>query len=456
MANYVKIKKGLNIPLAGKASDELSIADNVTLYAISPLDYPGINWKANVKEGDAVEIGSALLYDKAAPSMKLTSPVSGTVKEVRRGERRRILYVTVEKQNEQQESGFSKRIADVSTALSEAGDETSRIRILMQMSGFWAFMRQRPFDIVPAAGSEPRDIFVTAFDSAPLAKPMLTENLTPFLDKGLEALGKLTKGKVYLGVNPEQKLDTPHAIQYVFDGPHPAGNVGPQIAAIKPVNKSETVWTLDAETVCRIGRLIADDTLDTTTIVALTGEMVEQPSLLQTRFGASLSQLLQGHLKTGVETTRIISGNVLTGTKCDVKEDFLRYPYRQITAIPEGDKANEFMGWASLNPDKYSVKRSFPSFLAKASKPFRFDARIKGGHRAPILSGEFDKVFPFDIYPEYLLRAIENGDIDKMENLGIYEVAPEDFALAEFVDSSKNPLQQIVRVGLDNLRKELE
>ena len=239
---------------------------------------------------------------------------------------------------------------------------------------------------------------------------------------------------------------------YEFEGPHPAGNVGTQIAAINPVNKGETVWTLDAETAARIGKLYTDGNLDFSTVVAITGPEAKSPHSVRTIIGASLKTLLKGAVAGN--DTRIISGNVLTGVK-ETADGFLRYPYRQITLIQEGEHADEFMGWASMNPRKFSVKHTFPAFLRGLTKPYDFDSRIKGGHRAMILSGEYDKVFPMDIYPEYLLKAILAGDIDKMEKLGIYEVAPEDFALPEFVDTSKNELQKIVREGLDNLRKEL-
>lgn len=258
---------------------------------------------------------------------------------------------------------------------------------------------------------------------------------------------------MYLGIRPGSGITSKSAEVYEFDGPHPAGNVGVQIAAVKPVNKGETVWTLDAATAARIGMLCADGILNYHTVVAVTGEGVNDPHLVKTTMGASIDTLIGGMLKTG-QSLRIISGNVLTGVRVHTN-GFLRYPYRQITVIEEGDHADEFMGWASLDPGKFSVKRSFPAFLRGLSKPYKFDSRIKGGHRAMILSGEYDKVFPFDIYPEYLLKAIIAGDIDRMEKLGIYEVAPEDFALPEFVDTSKIELQKIVREGLDNLRKEL-
>lgn len=440
MANHIKIKKGLDIPLQGKASGTPVDDRESELFAITPDDFPGCTWKAVVKAGDSVAHGSPLLIDKASGTITLTSPVDGTVKEIHRGERRKIEFVSVEK-------GVCTDKADFNTST-----EREQIRTTLQASGMWAMMRQRPFDIVPEAESTPRDIFVTAFDSAPLAPAILEDSLAPYLEKGLEILKRLTDGYVYLGVRAGSGITSRVAEVYEFEGPHPAGNVGTQIAAINPVNKGETVWTLDAETAARIGKLYTDGNLDFSTVVAITGPEAKSPHSVRTIIGASLKTLLKGAVAGN--DTRIISGNVLTGVK-ETADGFLRYPYRQITLIQEGEHADEFMGWASMNPRKFSVKHTFPAFLRGLTKPYDFDSRIKGGHRAMILSGEYDKVFPMDIYPEYLLKAILAGDIDKMEKLGIYEVAPEDFALPEFVDTSKNELQKIVREGLDNLRKEL-
>lgn len=441
MAEIIRIKKGLDIPLSGKPSSEVTADKKTTLFAICPDDFPGHVWKSVVKPGDSVTAGQPLLKDKATGKIVLPSPVSGNVEEVRRGERRHIEFVSVTRNSEKTPE---KR------AIPKSREE---IKNLILESGLWAMMRQRPYDIVPEPEIPPRDIFVTAFDSAPLAGEILDDNLAKWLEKGLEALSGLTDGKVYLGVRAGAGISSRFAEVYEFDGPHPAGNVGTQIAAIKPVNKGETVWTLDAATAAKIGRLCGEGTIDYSTCVAITGPEVKNPRMVRTTVGASLSTLLAGELKTENDI-RIISGNVLTGIR--VKTDgFLRFPYRQISVISEGANADEFMGWASVSPKKYSVKRTFPAFLRGLSKPFDFDARIKGGHRAMILSGEYDKVFPFDIYPEYLLKAIIAGDIDRMEKLGIYEVAPEDFALPEFVDTSKIEIQKIVREGLDNLRKEL-
>ena len=442
MAEKIRIKKGLDIPMVGVPSSNITVDTSSRIFAISPDDFPGPTWKAVVKPDDNVKQGDPLFVDKNTSSLYLVSPVAGTIKEVNRGERRHINFISIEKTDETKES-----------VTSQPANTPEEIKTALLKSGLWAMMRQRPYDIVPEIESNPRDIFVTAFDTAPLAGDIITDSDNQWLEAGLETLSKLTAGKVYLSQRYGQGLESKVAEVYEFEGPHPAGNVGPQIAAIKPVNKGETVWTLDAMTAVRIGKLCKEGILDFSTLVAVTGPLIQNPHMVKAFVGASIEGLLHGMLDSD-KKTRIISGNVLTGLKVN-KEGFLHYPYRQITVIAEGDNADEFMGWASMNPGKYSVKRTFPAFLRGLSKPFDFDARIKGGKRAMILSGEYDKVFPFDIYPEYLLKAIIAGDIDKMEKLGIYEIAPEDFALPEFVDTSKQELQKTVREGLDYLRKEL-
>lgn len=444
MAEQIKIKKGLDIPLKGTASGNVVEDSSTRMAAICPDDFPGVTWKAAVKPGDNVEIGSPLLVSKEHSEICLVSPLKGVVDDVNRGERRHINFISVKSEN----------LTDIASYKSELNPSSPEdIKLALKQSGLWAMMRQRPYDIVPDSETVPRDIFITAFDSSPLAPALLDKDLEPWLGKGIKILSRLTPGKVYLGIRPGQKIESSDCVVTEFAGPHPAGNVGPQIAAIKPVNKGETVWTLDTATAARIGKLFDKKEIDVHTTVALTGPEVTDPHLVKTVIGAALEGLLKGNLNTD-KNIRIISGNVLTGQKVTT-DGFLHFPYRQITVIPEGNDADEFMGWASISPKKYSVKRSFPAFLRGLAKPFDFDARIKGGRRAMIMSGEYDKVFPFDIYPEYLIKAILSGDIDRMEKLGIYEVAPEDFALPEFVDTSKIELQKTVREGLDNLRKEL-
>ncbi len=435
MAIEINIKKGLDIPLEGKAEGK---PEPITtdLVGICPDDYPGYMWKCDVKPGDAVAKGAPLFHAKEAETIKLVSPISGTVEEIRRGERRKILSVTVK-------AGQDAN-ADIT-----AGDLSEKLKL----SGLWAMMRQRPYDVVPNEEAAPRDIFVTAFDSSPLAGNVIPNHIAEYLEPGLEALKTLTKGNIYLAVRPGQGLRTKIAKVLDMTGPHPAGNASVQIAAVAPINKGETVWTVDAGTVARIGMLVKKGYCDYRAEVAITGPAALKPKKVIVPIGGSLKDILAGEIKSD-EHVRVISGNVLTGVKESEEDGFLRFPYRQVTLIEEGDQADEFMGWASMNPKKFSIKRTFPAFLRGLEKPFNFDARIKGGRRAMILSGELDKVFPFDIYPEYLIKAMMAGDFDKMEKLGIYEIAPEDFALPEFVDTSKQELQKLTRESLERLRKD--
>lgn len=445
MAEIIKIKKGLDIPLGGRADNTVSYKIKASTVGVVPSDFPGYTWKLLVKPGDAVGKGSPLLQAKECPSLRLTSPSAGKVTEIRRGERRRILAVVIDCRSE-----------GLDAVRFESGKNGEELTDMLCRSGLWAMMRQRPYDVVPCPGVMPRDIYITAFDSAPLAPGLIEASDMEALRHGVAALSLLTKGKVYLNVAFGSGISVAGAVVTEFAGPHPAGNAGTQINAIRPVNKGETVWTLDARTAVRIGRLMTDGELDVAARVAVTGPRVGNPAMVETVTGCALEDLLNPFEVLQPQEDRVISGNVLTGIPVNPGTDFLHFPWRQVTVIADGADTDEFMGWASFSPRKYSVKRSFPGFLKGACGKFDFDARLRGGRRAPILSGEYDKVFPLDIYPEFLLRAIMDNDIDRMEKLGIYEVAPEDFALPEFVDTSKIPLQQIVRQGLDALRKEVE
>lgn len=444
MSETIKIKKGLDIRLKGEA--EGSVKDTLTtIFGIVPDDFPGWKWRLLVKEGESVAKGTPLLRDKSGRGINVVSPVGGVVRAVNRGERRKIESIVIDASDK---NGAAHSVG-------HGSDGRGEIIEALCASGLWAFMRQRPYDVVPDPEVTPRDIFITAFDSAPLAPALIQPSMRDSLQTGIKILGALTDGNVYLGVEPDSSINSDSARVYEFAGPHPAGNVGVQIANVKPVNKKEVVWALDARLVVRIGRLFGSRELDMAAEVAVTGPEAVNPVVVDTTVGASLATLLKGHV-ANEGADRIISGNVLTGWRTNLENGFLRWPYRQVTVISEGSDADEFMGWASVSPKKYSVKHSFPAFLRGLRKPFEFDARIKGGRRAMILSGEYDRVFPFDIYPEFLIKAILAKDIDKMEQLGIYEVAPEDFALPEFVDTSKTELQKIVADGLSYLRQEVE
>ena len=438
MSNF-KLKKGVNLSLAGAIADTTVATASPKRFAIVPDDFTGIIPRLDVKEGDKVLAGDALFHDKNHPQIKITSPVSGTVETIERGERRKILSIVITPDSENQFKVFN----------------TNDAKELLLESGLWAAMRQRPYDIVPDPEVTPRDIFVTAFDSAPLAASMSIQlaGKDAYLQKGVDALAKMTAGKVHVGCAPDAELSLKGCEVNTFAGPHPAGNAGVQLANVKPVNKGEVVWTLDAVAVARFGELIATKKLPVETIVAVVGENVTTPKLVKCTIGADIVSLTDGNIADAA-ASRIISGNVLTGVKV-AANGYLRFPYRQITVIPEVKDDAEFMGWVSLSPKKFSLYRSFTCRLFGAKKPFSFDSKLNGGERAIIMSGEYDRMLPMDIYAEFLIKAIIAFDIDKMEQLGIYEVAPEDFALAEFADTSKLPLQHIVREGLDKLRKEM-
>lgn len=446
MTKIVNIKKGLDISIRGNAVESAPVDVTPATCAIIPDDFPGITPKVDVKEGDEVVVGSTLFHDKAYPDVKVTSPVAGKVTAIVRGERRKLERIVI--------TPGTSPSTSLDFEVNNIDDRTRASRLLLD-SGLWAWMRQRPYDIVPNPGVTPRDIFITGFDSAPLAPDfeMMLDGKQKELGAAVALLKKLTDGDIYIGTREGSCLEAIDGVEtIIMNGPHPAGNVGVQICNVKPVNKGETVWTMDALTLLRIGKLATSGSLDMTVTAALTGCEVTEPHYINTIAGADMKSVLKGAVNNDDIHHRVISGNVLTGIPVG-EEGYLRFPYRQVTVIAEGDDFAEFMGWASLSPQKMSVNRSFPGHFFRHK--FCPDARILGGRRAMIMSGVYEKVMPMDILPEYLIKAIIARDIDRMEQLGIYEVAPEDFALCEYVDPSKLELQKIVQEGLDYLRKEL-
>ncbi len=441
----IKLKKGFDLRLEGQISDgtEPVVAAPSSTIGIVPDDFEGIVPRMDVRVGDSVIAGQVLYHDKNHETIKVTSPVCGTIKEVRRGERRKILAVVIEPANKQDDA--------------VTYDVKRPIKELLLESGLWVMMRQRPYDVVPNPEATPRDIFVTAFDSAPLAvnRTSFSAGEQQAAEAAVKALSTLTTGKVYIGISPAQDINISGAEINTFVGPHPAGNAGVQIANVKPVNKGETVWTLSLDTLLRIGALLTTDRMDYNVTVAVAGPMVAEPMLVKSVIGASIDSVLAGNIKGGAEP-RLIAGNVLSGVKVEL-DGYLRAPYTLLSVIAENNDPDEFMGWAALSPKRFSIYRLFTSWLAGLrSKPTNLDARIKGGERAIVRLDEYDDMLPMDIYAEFLIKAIIARNIEKMEELGIYEVAPEDFALAEFADTSKLELQRIVRDGLNWLRGEME
>ena len=445
MAKVIKLRKGLDINLKGKATKETATVKCPGEYALVPDDFTGVKPKVVVKEGDVVKAGDALFVDKLHPEVKFVSPVSGTVSLVERGDRRKLLSIRVKADEKQEARQFDTK-----------GD----VKALMLESGLFAFLRQRPYDVVANPEDKPKAIFVSAFNSMPLSQDFeyVLEGQEAEFQAGLSALAKMAK--VYLGVSAKQTAkaltDAKDCEVNIFDGPAPAGNVGVQINHVSPINKGEVVWTMGAEEVIFLGRLMKTGKVDFTRTIALAGSEVKAPKYYKVKVGQKLNTLLEGNLlplKGDGGAVRIISGNVMTGLKTSA-EGFLGAHATEVNVIPEGDHADEMLGWIMPRFNTFSTHRSYFSWLLGKKKEYVIDARIKGGERHMIMSGEYDKVFPMDIYAGYLVKAIIAGDIDRQEALGIYEVAPEDFAIAEFVDSSKLELQRIVREGLDILRKE--
>ena len=448
MANVIKLRKGLDINLKGKAAEELVTVKEPGFYALVPDDFPGVTPKVVVKEQEYVMAGGPLFIAKNHPEVKFVSPVSGVVTSVERGARRKVMNIVVEAAAEQDYEEFGKQ--DV------ARMNADRVKELLLQSGMFAFIKQRPYDVIADPAVAPRAIFVSAFDSNPLAPEFefALKGEEANFQTGLDALAKIAK--TYLGISVKQKsaalTQAKNVTITAFDGPNPAGNVGVQINRVAPVVKGETVWTIDPQAVIFIGRLMNTGRVDMTRTVAVTGSEVLKPAYTKLRVGALLTSVFAGNVTKDKEL-RYISGNVLTGKQVS-PNGFLGAFHSQVSVIPEGNDIHEMLGWIMPRFNQFSVNHSYFSWLL-GKKEYTIDARIKGGERHMIMSGEYDKVFPMDILPEFLIKAIIAGDIDRMEALGIYEVAPEDFALCEFVDSSKLELQRIVRAGLDMLRAEM-
>lgn len=448
MANVIKLRKGLDINLKGKAAKQKFSVKAAAQYALVPDDFVGMTPKVVVREGDKVKAGDALFVNKKQTDVKFASPVSGVVQAVVRGDRRKVLRVVVEADKDQLYVDFGqKQVASL--------DGDAVVKALLEASLF-GYINQLPYAVSTTPDQKPRAVFVSALRDMPLAGDFeyeLQGNEEDF-QTGLTALSKVAP--VYLGIGAKQTskalTEAKDVEVNVFDGPCPAGNVGVQVNNIAPVNKGEVVWTVDPTAVIFFGRLFRTGKVDLRRLVAVAGSEITKPEYAEVLVGQPIADLLEGRL-AAKDHVRIINGNPLTGRKATM-DDFVGGHTSEITVIPEGDNVDEMLGWILPRTNDFSVSRSYFSWLFGKNKEYALDARVKGGERHMIMSGEYDKVLPMDIYAEYLIKAIIAGDIDRMEQLGIYEVAPEDFAVAEFVDSSKLELQHIVRQGLDMLRKE--
>lgn len=448
MSKTISIRKGYDIKMIGKAAETTVDLKTPSVFALKPTDFKDLTPKLALKAGAEVKAGDALFYDKDRPSIQFTSPVSGEVTEVRRGAKRKILEVVV--------------LADKETKFKDFGKATpgslsqEEIKTKILESGCWPFITQRPYGCVANPDAEPKAVFVSGFNSAPLAADVsyILQGKEADFKTGLEAVTKMAGTPVFIGLPAEgtisSALKEATAEKTIFKGPHPAGNVSVQIHHTQPINKGETVWTVTPQDLVVIGRLFNEGRFDARRTIAVAGSEVSKPQYVNTIIGASLEGLTNEYVKEN--NARIISGNVLTGEQI-TRDGFLGFYADTVTAIPEGDQT-DFLGWVLPGFGKFSVSKTFTAFL-NPNKKYDLDTGMHGEERAFVVSGEYEKVFPFDIYPTFLLKAILTRNVEKMEELGIYEIVEEDFALPEVICTSKIPLQKIVNEGLSFLKKEM-
>lgn len=449
MPKVINLKRGLNIRLKGDAEKVLGASIEADKVALKPTDFPGLAPKILVKTGQEVKAGVPVFFDKNNPEISFTAPTSGEVLAINRGERRKVLEIVIKADGKNDSVEFTK--ADP--------QKLSRDEIKEQLikSGLWPFLKQRPYGTVAKPQSSPLHIFISGFDSAPMGPDFefVLKGQASAFQTGINALSKLTDGQIHVGIRPEQANGFFSGIKNIeitqFSGPHPSGNVGIQIHHVSPVNKGDIIWTISPQEVIYIGRLFETGRIDLTKIIALTGSEVTAPKYYKVIHGTSLSGLLKKATKQeGKE--RYISGNVLTGTRIDA-DGFLDFYDQQVTVIPEGDYY-EFLGWAMPRLNKFSISHSYFSWL-NPKKEYKADSNLNGEERAYVMTGQYEKVLPMDILPVFLMKAIIADDIDKMEQMGIYEVIEEDLALCEYVCTSKTEVQRILRDGINLMIKEL-
>lgn len=449
MSEIIKLKRGFDINLAGKAEKKVVDVAQPETFALKPTDFHGISRpKLLVNEGDTVKAGTPILFDKKNNRVMHTAPVSGEIAEIRRGEKRRLEEVVILADKEVEFESFKKvSISDL--------QNLSREEILDQMlnSGVFLNIVQRPFGVVANPEETPKAIFISGFDSHPLAPDygVLYKGEEKYFNAGIEALKKLTSGTIHLNLRGNDEVPTvfsnvDHVQVNKFTGPHPAGCVGVQIHHLNPINKGDIVWTISPYGVIQAGKLFLEGRYDASKIIAVAGSEVKNPQYYKTYTGASIKNFVENNISG--DHVRFISGNVLTGTKITAN-GYLGFFDHLLTVIPEGDYY-EFLGWIMPSTSKLSVQRGFGllSFM-NPKKEYVLDTNTHGEPRAFVQTGVFEKVLPMDILPSYLFKAILAEDYDDMEGLGIYEVVEEDLALCEFVDVSKHDVQAIVREGIN-------
>lgn len=457
MVDYIKLRKGLNIPIEGVPQPQIIKSIVSETVALKPTDFRGLTPKLVVKEGDTVKAGSVIFIDKQRPRIKFTSPVSGVVSEIIRGEKRKLLEVRIKADSQIEYLKFELPKAD---SLTKEGV----IEALLE-SGLWPCIKQRPYGIIPSPEVAPKAIFISGFNTAPLAPDFdfsLREDFEN-IQAAINALSRIAPKKIHISLNAQTHASTPfHKLNGVefhkFHGPHPAGNVGVQIHHISPVNKGEVVWTIDLHLLAIIGRLFNEGICDMRKTIAVCGPRVAAPGYVKCIAGTCISPLSDMtnnniiSLQEGCEI-RYISGDVLSGTAIS-PDGYLGFYDDQITFITEG-AYKELFGWAKIfRPKKFSLSPTYFSWLTP-KKRYKMDSNLNGGVRAFVLTDKYSNVLPMDILPVYLLKAILAEDIDKMEQLGIYEVLPEDFALCEYIDPSKIAIQDIISKGIDLMIKEM-
>jgi len=452
MSEVIKIKKGLDIKMNGQAEKIYAKAPRAKTYAIKPGDWHGLTPKIIPKLCDPVKVGTPIFFDKYFPEVKFTSPVSGMLLAIKRGDRRRIVEVVVEDDGKDTPESFLQ--ADPS------GLNREQVIENLLNSGLWPLIKRRPYTVIARTNETPKSIFISAFDTAPLAPDydFVLKDREEDFQWGVNALGRLTDGKIFLNLDgryPSVKtLSTIKGVEINrFKGPHPTGNVGVQIHKLDPINKGEAVWTVKPQDVVTIGRLFRTGRYDPSIVVALTGSRIKKPQYFKTIRGAGVAPLIENRLMEG--ENRVISGSVLNGRQIDPVEGHVGFSDAQITVIPEGNYY-EMFGWIKPGFRKMSASRSFASTWLAPGRSYDMDTNYHGGERAFVMTGEYEKVLPMDIYPQQLLKAILVNDIDRMEQLGIYEVDEEDLSLCEFICTSKTPVTKILREGLRSIRREME
>ena len=446
MSNIIDLKKGLNIPISGAAALQTKKTIVPDVVAIKPTDFKGFSPRLLVKEGDKVLAGSPVLADKQRQDILLTSPVSGTVQEIVRGEKRKLLAVLVKPDGTSEAVDFGAR--------KPSGLKAEEVKEVLLKSGLWPFIIQRPYGVVADPALTPKAIFVSAFSTAPLAADteFVFKDEVPAIQAAVTAVSKLAPVNVCVNSEASAFAKLTDAKVYLVNGKkHPAGNVGVQISHISPIKKGETVWTLSLLALAAIGKVLTTGKLDLTRKVAVTGPVAVDPSYVTTLPGMPV-KALAGYYDGSVET-RFISGDVLTGENVG-EGGYLGFFDNQVTLIKEG-REREVLGWAKpFRFNQFSSSMTYFSWLLPKKK-YNMDTNTHGGVRAFVVSDVYGKVLPMDLFPVYLIKACLAGDIEKMEKFGIYEVLPEDFALCEFVDPSKNDIQAIISKGIDLMIKEM-